>query len=79
MPGGRGQGRGAGGGQGFGGGGRNGGGGFGAGGSCICAGCGTKVPHQRGRKCTELKCPACGRTMVREELLNSRKKTGDDQ
>jgi predicted RNA-binding Zn-ribbon protein involved in translation (DUF1610 family) len=30
-------------------------------------------------KCTELKCPECGRTMVREELLNRAHKTGDDK
>ncbi len=81
MPGGRGMGGGGGGGgQGSvgGGGGRNRGGGFGAGGQCICAGCGTKVPHQRGQKCTDFKCPDCGRTMIREELLNSKKKKGDE-
>ena len=81
MPGGRGMGNGAGrgGGQGSvgGGGGRNRGGGFGAGGFCVCAGCGHKSPHQRGVKCTELKCPDCGRTLIREELLQSKKKTGD--
>ncbi len=71
--------RGDGSGPGGGGGGRNKGGGFGAGGFCICAGCGKKVPHQRGEKCTNLKCPDCGRTMVREELLNSRKKQGENQ
>ena len=74
-----GSGMGQGGGQGSagGGGGRNHGGGFGAGGQCICAGCGKKVPHQRGQKCTDLKCPDCGRTMIREELLNSKKQKGD--
>ena len=72
MPGGRGMGGG-------GGGGRNQGGGFGAGGSCICAGCGKKVPHERGVKCTQLKCPDCGRTMVREELLNNKKPTGESK
>ncbi len=87
MPGGRGMGGGGrsgsgmgqGGGQGSagGGGGRNHGGSFGAGGQCICAGCGKKAPHQRGQKCTDLKCPDCGRTMIREELLNSKKKKGD--
>lgn len=51
--------------------GRNSGGGFGAGGFCVCAKCGEKVPHQRGVKCTELKCPSCHHTMVREELLKS--------
>ena len=76
MPGGRGigggGGRGGGGGMGSSGGGRgrNNGGGFGAGGLCVCAGCGKKIPHERGVKCTELKCPECGRTMVREELLD---------
>lgn len=53
--------------------GKNKGGGFGAGGFCICAKCGEKVPHQRGIKCTELKCPSCGHTMVREELLEQNK------
>ena len=87
MPGGRGigggGGGGGGGGRGGGGGGgmgssgggrgRNKGGAFGAGGFCVCAGCGKKIPHERGVKCTELKCPECGRTMVREELLNRQK------
>jgi len=45
----------------------------------VCAGCGEKMPHERGVKCTELKCPECGRTMVREELLNRAQKTGDDK
>ena len=49
--------------------GRNRGGGFGPGGFCVCAKCGEKVQHQQGTKCTELKCPKCGHTMVREELL----------
>jgi hypothetical protein len=61
----RGKGLGRGGGQG-----RNGGGGFGSGGFCVCAKCGTKVPHEVGVKCSELKCPSCNHTMVREELLN---------
>lgn len=50
--------------------GRNKGGGFGVGGFCVCAKCGEKVPHQQGVKCTTLKCPKCGNTMIREELLN---------
>ncbi len=76
MPGGKGMGGGqGGGGMGSfgGGGGRNKGGAFGAGGFCVCAGCGKKVPHERGLKCTKLKCPECGRTMIREELLNKSK------
>jgi len=50
--------------------GRNGGGGFGIGGYCVCAKCGEKVSHTRGQRCTDLSCPKCGNTMVREELLN---------
>jgi len=49
--------------------GRNKGGGFGTGGFCVCAKCGGKVPHQQGVKCTTLKCPGCGHTMIREELI----------
>ena len=50
--------------------GRNKGGAFGTGGFCVCAKCGEKVPHQQGVKCTTLKCPQCGHTKIREELLN---------
>ena len=50
--------------------GRNKGGSFGLGGYCVCAKCGEKVSHDRGVKCTEIKCPKCGHVMVREELLN---------
>ncbi len=57
-------------GLGYGGGhGRNKGGGFGIGGYCVCAKCGTKISHKQGEKCTKLKCPKCGHTMIREELL----------
>jgi DNA-directed RNA polymerase subunit RPC12/RpoP len=45
------------------------GGALGPGGYCICAKCGKKVAHQRGVKCTTLKCPQCGHTLVRKELL----------
>jgi DNA-directed RNA polymerase subunit RPC12/RpoP len=69
---GAGQGRGQGSGQ-RGGGGRNKGGAFGPGGYCVCAKCGAKLPHQRGVKCTSLKCPDCGHTMIREELLTKKK------
>ena len=61
---GAGRGLGRGGGQG-----RNKGGSFGPGGYCVCAKCGEKIPHQQGIKCTTLKCPSCGHTMIREELL----------
>ena len=63
-----GMGRGQGGGQG-----RNRGGAFGPGGYCVCAKCGEKVTHERGVKCTNLKCPKCGHTMIREELLKNKK------
>jgi len=53
--------------------GKNKGGAFGTGGYCIWAKCGTKVSHQQGIKCTTLKCPDCGHTMIREELLNEKR------
>jgi predicted RNA-binding Zn-ribbon protein involved in translation (DUF1610 family) len=65
---GQGQGRGQGGGMG-----RNKGGAFGPGGYCVCTKCGARVPHQRGTKCTTLKCPDCGHTMIREELVKKKK------
>ena len=52
--------------------GRNRGGAFGPGGFCVCAKCGEKVVHQQGVRCTEVKCPRCGHSMVREELLNKK-------
>ena len=61
---GSGKGLGRGGGQG-----RNKGGGYGPGGFCVCAKCGHKMQHQQGTKCTTIKCPECGHTMIREELL----------
>ena len=64
---GTGQGRGRGEGKGMG---RNKGGAFGPGGMCVCPKCGEKVSHNRGLKCTEIKCPKCGNRLVREELLN---------
>ena len=67
---GKGKGSGSGGGRGQGGGqGRNKGCAFGPGGYCVCTKCGEKIPHQKGVKCTTLKCPECGHTMIREELL----------
>lgn len=49
--------------------GRNKGGAFGPGSFCVCTKCGKKVPHKRGEKCTTIKCPQCGHTMIRQELL----------
>ncbi len=66
---GNGQGKGQGGGRSGGGLGRNKGGAFGVGGYCVCAKCGEKMIHKRGEKCTNFKCPKCGNTMIREELL----------
>jgi len=54
--------------------GRHSGGAFGPGGMCICAKCGTKITHQQGTSCTDLKCPNCGQTMIREELLDEKRK-----
>lgn len=53
--------------------GRNHGGGYSVAGYCVGAKCGEKIPHQQGVKCTTLKCPKCGTTMIREELLNEKK------
>ena len=71
MGAGTGKGRGQGGGKG--GRGRNSGGAFGPGGTCVCAKCGAVVPHQPGVSCTSLKCPECGKTMIREELLDEKR------
>lgn len=61
-------------GMGYGGGkGRNKGGAMGTGGNCICAKCGYKIPHQTGVKCTTIKCPDCGKPLIREELLKTKK------
>ena len=52
--------------------GRNKGGSYGTGGFCICTKCGAKIPHKRGIKCTTQKCPKCGHTMIREEMVRDR-------
>ena len=46
--------------------------GYGENSLCECAKCGTKIPHQRGVKCTDSKCPECGTTMVNEILLHKK-------
>jgi predicted Fe-Mo cluster-binding NifX family protein len=33
---------------------------------CICPACGAKAPHERGIPCFQVKCPQCGKPMVRE-------------
>jgi predicted RNA-binding Zn-ribbon protein involved in translation (DUF1610 family) len=52
--------------------GRNKGGAYGPGGYCVCVKCGEKILHKRGEKCTGLKCPSCGHTMIREDLLKKK-------
>ncbi|MBN2668848.1 MAG: hypothetical protein JXR60_06435 [Bacteroidales bacterium] len=52
--------------------GRNKGGGFGSGGLCVCTKCGHQQAHQTGIKCTTIKCPDCGHTLIRQELLKKK-------
>lgn len=33
---------------------------------CTCPSCGAKTPHERGIPCFQLKCPQCGKAMVRQ-------------
>ena len=33
---------------------------------CVCPACGAKASHERGIPCTQVKCPQCGKPMVRE-------------
>jgi ribosomal protein S26 len=51
--------------------GRNKGGAMGQGGTCVCTKCAFEEPHQKGVKCTTIKCPKCGHTLIRKELLKS--------
>lgn len=39
---------------------------LGPGGYCVCPKCGTRVPHRRGVRCEEERCPACAARMLRE-------------
>ena len=52
--------------------GRNKGGSYGTGGFCVCTKCGEKIPHRTGEKCTTLKCPKCGHTFIREEMVRDK-------
>ncbi len=49
------------------------GGGFGPNGLCVCLKCGYSMKHQRGIKCTTLKCPDCGHVLARKELVDQKK------
>jgi len=35
-------------------------------GNCVCPGCGTLIPHQRGVPCYNMSCPSCGAKMTRK-------------
>ncbi len=39
--------------------------GSGTGGQCICPRCEARVPHQRGVRCADERCPTCGSRMLR--------------
>lgn len=39
---------------------------LGPGGSCMCPECGDRLPHRRGVRCEEERCPWCGARMLRE-------------
>ncbi len=51
------------------------GGGFGPKGTCTCLKCGFSMKHQRGVKCTTVKCPECGHVLARKELVDQKKDT----
>jgi len=46
---------------------------MGPGGNCICPKCNKEVPHQKGTPCMELRCPACGAKMLREDSFHHQK------
>jgi predicted amidophosphoribosyltransferase len=52
---------------------------MGVGGQCLCPKCETKIPHERGIPCQDMKCPRCGTKMLREgsyhhQLFEQKKK-----
>ncbi len=38
----------------------------GPGGNCVCPECDARVPHRRGVRCEEERCPKCAGKMLRE-------------
>ncbi|WP_081782549.1 hypothetical protein [Prolixibacter bellariivorans] len=34
--------------------------------NCICVVCDVRIPHQCGTPCRDVKCPKCGRSMLKE-------------
>jgi NAD-dependent SIR2 family protein deacetylase len=55
--------------------------GMGSGGDCVCPKCETTIPHRRGVRCQEERCPECGAKMLRagsdhHELWIKKKKAG---
>ena len=40
--------------------------GLGPGGTCLCPKCGARLPHRRGVRCEEERCPQCSARMLRE-------------
>uniref|UniRef100_A0A6M3KSJ8 Putative prohead protease n=1 Tax=viral metagenome TaxID=1070528 RepID=A0A6M3KSJ8_9ZZZZ len=42
--------------------------------SCVCPKCGEKIAHERGKPCSEVKCPKCGSVMVGKSEENIEKK-----
>ena len=55
--------------------------GMGSGGDCVCPKCEIVIPHRRGVRCQEERCPECGAKMLRagsdhHELWIKKKKAG---
>lgn len=40
--------------------------GHGKGGNCVCPKCETTIPHRRGVRCQDERCPECNAKMLRE-------------
>jgi uncharacterized protein len=54
----------------------------GPGGACICVACGKSIPHVAGQPCREMRCPDCGKHMLREGSAHHQayqKKNNNDQ